>query len=1273
MTLPTGEFDIFLSHASPDKPWVETLKGKLEAFGLRVWLDQDEIRAGDNWVVKLSDGLEKSRYMVLVLSDHTADRAWVIQEWTSFMGGHGPLGRLLPVTLDSVQLPFILKATQAIAGVDRDAERVAAEIFKAVGDPKTLATNDPKRMLFGRNLVFTVSRDGDELVLITPDGEERRSKLPWETEGSGFGLAFMEFNKLHREALAEGPGRADLFRHARTLGDALFSMLFDEKDVKALIGGGRRRPVIQIRSGDALLRSLPWELLQLDGRFLLREGDVDLLRSTTNEVDGGTLLKAPSAPFKLVVNVSAPEGSGLDYEGESYRISLATAERCAMVPTELGTLDDLIETVEREKPQGIHFSGHGMPGALLFENDEGRDDRVAVQDLIQKLRNGLPDDRPLPPFFYLASCHGNEPADLETDEPGSWSAAVQLHRAGVSQVVGYFGPIVDELSTRAEEALYEAIASGKTTRDAVRAARLRLAEPFHAGDSKVRPVRATQLAEAASEFEHPAIDTHPFAWAQLVFYHRGPEWPLSIVPEAGKPKLSKVLKRSFEGFGDRRVLRAGFIGRRMEQHKIRKRLREGGKVFVFQGLGGLGKSTLAQKILPWLTDDAADVCTIWCQEAEKNEGARADVLVTQLLAYCRKRFGLDWEQVVQQVDQVAGDDSGQRFLYFLQILVQNAPGLVLYLDNLESFLNGPEDGEEEEAFGEWAEPALQTIWQNAHQMAEDAEKFHLVASCRYKHGDFGDALMPVSPLPPDALFRLTAWHQSLQKLHAKTRARLVGRLDGHPRAVDYADDLIRKALTDWRNKQREWSLSIPPKDEEIEQEWAVLAEPALPAVAEKLRDNLLLRAIWDNVLDDRSRRFLYRMTLLRRPADWPLLGLLGEAEEDAAAAQATAERLRATSLLEQMELFVALPDGKTGVSTHYGLHPATAQFITDAHPADPDLLHATHRRIGEHLAAEAETSPYIDTDIEAGHHLFEAGDYDRAYELVGSASDWLHSRGRVREGLKLLEPFLTSGVRSKLSLGRQGRLLGTVAMVHSSLGDVERAIGYYEATLPFFHKVGDRQREGAVLGNLGLAYAHLGEVEKAIGYYEQSLVISREIGDRQSEGNALGNLGVAYVRLGEVEKAIGYHEQALVITRAIGDRQGEGAVLDSLGIAYAALGEVEKAIGSYEQALVIARAIGNRQGESNALGNLGLAYAGLGEVEKAIGYYEQQLVITRAIGDRRGEGNALGNLGVAYSRLGEVEKARTSFQQGLAIGQQIKDPRIVQGCEAMLAMFANEG
>jgi hypothetical protein len=673
------EFDLFISHATSDKPWVQQFTEQLEARGLRVFLDSQQIAPRDNFVLRLSDGLEKSRYLALVLSNQTDGRPWIAQEWTSFMAEHGPMGRLLPVLLDAVALPSILKATQAIDATHRDASRVADDLFKLVGDPSTLQSDDGRRLVIGRDIVFTLSRDAEQLSIVRPDGSTRSVSFPWEAN-EGFAIAYLEFEKLHREAIVEVADRADLFRHARVLGSALFETLFDSEDAKRmeqLWAPDRARPVIQIRSDDDILLSLPWELLHHENEFLVREGRIDLVRTTPTDAAGETLLRKPTTPFKLVVNVSAPEssGPGLRYEEESYRITLATADRCAMVPTELGTLDDLIETVDGVHPTGIHFSGHGTPGALMFEDDEGREHVVKVGDVIRRVRDRLPDDRRLPPFFYLASCHGNDPAVLNDEQPGAPSAAVQLHKAGVTEVVGYFGPIVDKLSTLAEETVYEAIAEGRATRDAVRLARMRLAQPFHERDARLRPAtpqpKGTGKPFARQSNGELTMDTHPFAWAQLVLYRRGPEWPLSIPLPTGKRRTARVLERRFESFGDRKVLKTGFIGRRLEQHKIRRRIRQGDRVIVLQGLGGLGKSTLAQQVLPWLTDDRTNICTLWCQEVEGNKttgmGSRAEALVGQLLEYCRRRFGLSWESIVQQVDQLAGDDSARRFLFFSKL------------------------------------------------------------------------------------------------------------------------------------------------------------------------------------------------------------------------------------------------------------------------------------------------------------------------------------------------------------------------------------------------------------------------------------------------------------------------------------------------------------------------------------------------------------------------------------------------------------------------------
>jgi len=86
-----------------------------------------------------------------------------------------------------------------------------------------------------------------------------------------------------------------------------------------------------------------------------------------------------------------------------------------------------------------------------------------------------------------------------------------------------------------------------------------------------------------------------------------------------------------------------------------------------------------------------------------------------------------------------------------------------------------------------------------------------------------------------------------------------------------------------------------------------------------------------------------------------------------------------------------------------------------------------------------------------------------------------------------------------------------------------------------YREIRDRRGEGAGLGNLGSAYSDLGQVEKAIEYYEQALVIAKEIGNRQGEGYQFMNLGYAYSVLEQIEKAIDFYKQALDIGKEVKD------------------------------------------------------------------------------------------------------------------------------------------
>jgi tetratricopeptide (TPR) repeat protein len=233
--------------------------------------------------------------------------------------------------------------------------------------------------------------------------------------------------------------------------------------------------------------------------------------------------------------------------------------------------------------------------------------------------------------------------------------------------------------------------------------------------------------------------------------------------------------------------------------------------------------------------------------------------------------------------------------------------------------------------------------------------------------------------------------------------------------------------------------------------------------------------------------------------------------------------------------------------------------------------------------------------------------------------------------------------------------LANLGIAYHHLGEVRKAIEFFEQALPVFREIGDRLGEAGALINLCVAYADLGDGRKAIGFGQQGLTIVREIGDRRFEQNALMGLGMAYFDLGKARKAIEFFEQALPVFREIGDRLGEAGALANLGIVYHHLGEARRAIEFYEQHLTITRDLGDRRGEGNTLCNLGGAYRTLGDVRTAIELHEQALLLFRDLGERRSEASVLGNLGNDYRHLGEARKAIEFYEQVLPVFREIGD------------------
>ncbi|WP_049936322.1 toll/interleukin-1 receptor domain-containing protein [Haloplanus natans] len=84
--MSTGEYDVFISHANEDKDAVvDALAQQLEALGVDVWYDDDQIQIGDSLMDSLDEGLSGSQYGVIVLSENFIDKNWPESELKALM------------------------------------------------------------------------------------------------------------------------------------------------------------------------------------------------------------------------------------------------------------------------------------------------------------------------------------------------------------------------------------------------------------------------------------------------------------------------------------------------------------------------------------------------------------------------------------------------------------------------------------------------------------------------------------------------------------------------------------------------------------------------------------------------------------------------------------------------------------------------------------------------------------------------------------------------------------------------------------------------------------------------------------------------------------------------------------------------------------------------------------------------------------------------------------------------------------------------------------
>lgn len=140
-----NEFDVFVSHASEDKPTVaRPLRDALVHRGFSVWLDEQELTLGDALGQKIDEGLARSRFGVVILSGHFFAKRWPRRELDGLVARETLDGQkvILPVwhgitsqevTAKSPTLAARL-AVDTACGIDHVAEEVRRALDAASGE-----------------------------------------------------------------------------------------------------------------------------------------------------------------------------------------------------------------------------------------------------------------------------------------------------------------------------------------------------------------------------------------------------------------------------------------------------------------------------------------------------------------------------------------------------------------------------------------------------------------------------------------------------------------------------------------------------------------------------------------------------------------------------------------------------------------------------------------------------------------------------------------------------------------------------------------------------------------------------------------------------------------------------------------------------------------------------------------------------------------------------------------------------------------------------------
>ncbi|MBW4684330.1 MAG: tetratricopeptide repeat protein [Komarekiella atlantica HA4396-MV6] len=930
------------------------------------------------------------------------------------------------------------------------------------------------------------------------------------------------------------------------------------------------------------LSYLPWEILHDGTQFLVEHTNPVVVPVRLVDAPVQESL-AQERPLRILFMATAPENvePQLDFEREEAQILSATQDLPLVLRVEeSGCIAELgkLWSRYREPFDVFHLTGHASiqnnQPYFVTETETGERHAAKVEEIAAALRFRLPQ------LVFLSGCRTGE----TLSDGVIPSLAASLVQQGCRAVLGWGRPVLDVSATATATYLYSKLAAGY------------------------------KLSEAlASTYQH-LLNENFTDWHLLRLYVRG-KCPEAFVEPLGDQiwiPNEPIHEQFLDPDGQVRVATPQeFVGRRRVLQYSLKGLRSSTKLgVILHGLGGVGKSTVAARLLERLP--SYDKIFIY-RELDQ------DKLLKQLFEQCTSETG---KEILQ--GKLALTQCLTKFLR--EGLNQAEQRFIFVLDDFEANIEIRPDGVQV-----LKPEAVEVLLSLLKAISQSRFPHRLIITCRYD-------------------FQLSELNHRLHReiltaLHGADLQKKCNRLSSFSSKSEINPELQIKArqIADGNPHLLEWLNKILQAEQVNHAQILERTEKAIEKAANEFRESILAEELLKQQPVN-LRRMLAFSLVYELPVPKSAI---------------TAVCPKVFNLDDYIPRTISL--GLLEVSNFQGetlyrvpriLEPlldfpkdAEALYSTSAQHLEKFWLLEILQGTTDDMRGELTDSVSVRVSEIRLLEIYRLASEGKELEILLRANFMLgmrwNKKGQYRAVAQLCQLTLMHGIASP-------RLFYCLAKAEEKLGKVDECLQHYQLALDLLPEYCEAER-AAVLHDFADLYASQGNNEKALELCRQAIEVDEKLDNKGGKAKSLGLLAGITHNQGKREEALRIYQDAYELAKQGSNSHHIAVIQNNIALLQVELGKLDAWNEIYSEVFDVTNSSTNIRDKIVLLNNIAMSKFKEGRIKEVQAIYQEINRLLDINDDTWVKADILHNFATFYSEMGQLEQALILYKKALEI------------------------